>query len=136
MKEHRVKNIVFSSSATVYGDPHKVPITEEFPLSVTNPYGRSKLIIEDILRDLYLADNSLNIAILRYFNPVGSHKSGRIGESPNDIPNNLMPYVSQVAVGRLSMLSIFGNDYPTPDGTGVLWGICMRLKNLMISLEL
>jgi UDP-glucose 4-epimerase len=119
MKEHRVKNIVFSSSATVYGDPHKVPITEEFPLSATNPYGRSKLIIEDILRDLYIADNSLNIAILRYFNPVGSHKSGRIGESPNDIPNNLMPYVSQVAVGKLSMLSIFGNDYPTPDGTGV-----------------
>jgi UDP-glucose 4-epimerase len=119
MKEHKVKNIVFSSSATVYGDPHKVPITEEFPLSVTNPYGRSKLIIEDILRDLYIADNSLNIAILRYFNPVGSHKSGRIGESPNDIPNNLMPYVSQVAVGKLSMLSIFGNDYPTPDGTGV-----------------
>ncbi len=119
MKEHRVKNIVFSSSATVYGDPHKVPITEDFPLSATNPYGRSKLIIEDILRDLYIADNSLNIAILRYFNPVGSHKSGRIGESPNDIPNNLMPYVAQVAVGKLSMLSIFGNDYPTPDGTGV-----------------
>jgi UDP-glucose 4-epimerase len=119
MKEHRVKNIVFSSSATVYGDPHKVPISEEFPLSVTNPYGRSKLIIEDILRDLYIADNSMNIAILRYFNPVGSHKSGRIGESPNDIPNNLMPYVAQVAVGKLSMLSIFGNDYPTQDGTGV-----------------
>jgi UDP-glucose 4-epimerase len=119
MKEHNVKNIVFSSSATVYGDPHKVPITEDFPLSATNPYGRTKLMIEEILRDLYVADKSLNIAILRYFNPVGSHKSGRIGESPNDIPNNLMPYIAQVAVGRLSMLSVFGSDYPTPDGTGV-----------------
>ncbi|MFH0975604.1 MAG: UDP-glucose 4-epimerase GalE [Spirochaetota bacterium] len=119
MKEFNVKNIVFSSSATVYGDPHKVPITEDFPLSATNPYGRSKLIIEDILRDLYVSDNLMNIAILRYFNPVGSHKSGRIGESPNDIPNNLMPYISQVAVGKLSMLSVFGSDYHTPDGTGV-----------------
>ncbi|MBN2402060.1 MAG: UDP-glucose 4-epimerase GalE [Spirochaetes bacterium] len=119
MKEHNVKNIVFSSSATVYGDPHKVPITEDFPLSATNPYGRTKLMIEDILRDLYIADKSMNIAILRYFNPVGSHKSGRIGESPNDIPNNLMPYISQVAVGKLKILSVFGNDYPTPDGTGV-----------------
>jgi UDP-glucose 4-epimerase len=119
MNEHKVKNIVFSSSATVYGDPHKVPITEDFPLSATNPYGRSKLMIEDILRDLYKADNTLNIAILRYFNPVGSHKSGSIGESPNDIPNNLMPYIAQVAVGKLSALNVFGNDYPTIDGTGV-----------------
>jgi UDP-glucose 4-epimerase len=119
MKEYGVKNIVFSSSATVYGDPHSVPITEDFPLSATNPYGRTKLMIEDILRDLYVSDNLMNIAILRYFNPVGSHKSGRIGESPNDIPNNLMPYISQVAVGKLSVLSVFGSDYPTPDGTGV-----------------
>lgn len=119
MKEYEVKNIVFSSSATVYGDPHRVPITEDFPLSATNPYGRTKLMIEDILRDLHVSDNLMNIAILRYFNPVGSHKSGRIGESPNDIPNNLMPYISQVAVGKLSMLSVFGSDYPTPDGTGV-----------------
>ena len=119
MNKHNVKNIVFSSSATVYGDPHKVPITEDFPLSATNPYGKTKLMIEDILRDLYVADKSMNIAILRYFNPVGAHKSGRIGESPNDIPNNLMPYVSQVAVGKLEMLSVFGSDYPTPDGTGV-----------------
>ncbi|MBN2040023.1 MAG: UDP-glucose 4-epimerase GalE [Spirochaetes bacterium] len=119
MKEHNVKNIVFSSSATVYGNPHTVPITEDFPLNATNPYGRSKLMIEEILRDLYVADNSMNIAILRYFNPVGSHKSGRIGEAPNDIPNNLMPYVSQVAVGKLKELSVFGSDYPTPDGTGV-----------------
>jgi UDP-glucose 4-epimerase len=119
MNEYNIKNIVFSSSATVYGDPHKVPITEDFPLSVTNPYGRSKLMIEDILRDLYVADKEMNIAILRYFNPVGSHKSGAIGESPNDIPNNLMPYVAQVAVGKLPALNVFGNDYPTPDGTGV-----------------
>jgi UDP-glucose 4-epimerase len=119
MKEYEVKNIVFSSSATVYGDPHSVPITEDFPLSATNPYGRTKLMIEDILRDLHVSDNLMNIAILRYFNPVGSHKSGLIGESPNDIPNNLMPYISQVAVGKLSMLNVFGGDYPTPDGTGV-----------------
>jgi len=114
-----VRNIVFSSSATVYGDPAALPITEEFPLSATNPYGRSKLIIEEILGDLYHSDRSWNIAILRYFNPVGAHPSGRIGESPNDIPNNLMPYISQVAVGRLEKLSVFGNDYPTSDGTGV-----------------
>lgn len=119
MNTFGLKNIVFSSSATVYGEPKKVPITEDFPLSATNPYGRSKLMIEDILRDLYVADKSMNIAILRYFNPVGSHKSGRIGESPNDIPNNLMPYVAQVAVGKLPVLNVFGNDYPTPDGTGV-----------------
>ncbi|WP_421774517.1 UDP-glucose 4-epimerase GalE [Gracilimonas sp.] len=119
MKKHSVKNIVFSSSATVYGDPREVPITEDFPLSATNPYGRTKLFIEYILKDLHVADASWNIALLRYFNPVGAHKSGLIGEDPNDIPNNLMPYVSQVAVGKLKELSVFGNDYPTPDGTGV-----------------
>ncbi len=119
MNKYNVKNIVFSSSATVYGDPHKVPITEDFPLSATNPYGMSKLVIERILEDMYHADNSMNVALLRYFNPVGAHESGRIGESPNDIPNNLVPYVSQVAVGKLKELSVFGNDYPTIDGTGV-----------------
>lgn len=119
MKKHGVKDIVFSSSATVYGDPHEVPITEDFPLSATNPYGRTKLFIEYILKDLHVADNSWNIALLRYFNPVGAHKSGLIGEDPNDIPNNLMPYISQVAVGKLKQLSVFGDDYPTPDGTGV-----------------
>lgn len=119
MKKHGVTNIVFSSSATVYGDPETVPITEESPLSATNPYGRTKLFIEYILRDLYVSDNTWNIALLRYFNPVGAHKSGLIGEDPNDIPNNLMPFVSQVAVGKLEQLSVFGNDYPTPDGTGV-----------------
>lgn len=119
MKKHKVKNIVFSSSATVYGDPESVPITESFPLSATNPYGRTKLFIEYILKDLYTADDSWNIALLRYFNPVGAHKSGLIGEDPNDIPNNLMPYISQVAVGKLEQLSVFGDDYETPDGTGV-----------------
>ncbi len=119
MGKHNVKNIVFSSSATVYGDPHKVPITEDFPLSATNPYGQTKLMIEVILRDLHVADKDWNIALLRYFNPVGAHNSGRIGEDPNGIPNNLLPYISQVAVGKLSKLSVFGNDYPTPDGTGV-----------------
>lgn len=119
MAANGVKNIVFSSSATVYGDPHTVPITEDFPLSATNPYGRSKLFIEEILGDLYISDNSWNVALLRYFNPVGAHVSGRIGEDPNDIPNNLMPYVSQVAIGKLEKLSVFGDDYPTPDGTGV-----------------
>lgn len=119
MKKHGVRNIVFSSSATVYGDPHTVPITEDFPLSATNPYGRTKLFIEYILKDLYTADESWNIALLRYFNPVGAHESGLIGEDPNDIPNNLMPYVSQVAVGKLEKLSVFGDDYPTPDGTGI-----------------
>jgi UDP-glucose 4-epimerase len=114
-----VKNLVFSSSATVYGDPTRVPIQEDFPLSATNPYGRSKLFIEEILRDLYISDENWNIALLRYFNPVGAHPSGRIGEDPNGIPNNLMPYVAQVAVGRLPRLRVFGNDYPTPDGTGV-----------------
>ena len=119
MVEFGVKNLVFSSSATVYGDPHKVPITEDFPLSCTNPYGRSKLMIEEILRDLHLADPSWNIALLRYFNPVGAHSSGRIGEDPNGIPNNLMPYIAQVAAGKLTRLAVFGDDYPTKDGTGV-----------------
>jgi UDP-glucose 4-epimerase len=119
MKEHDVRNIVFSSSAVVYGEVKKVPITEDFPLSVLNPYGRTKLIIEDILRDLSYAEPDWNIAILRYFNPVGAHPSGRIGEDPNGVPNNLMPYVAQVAVGRRPFIRIWGNDYPTPDGTGV-----------------
>jgi UDP-glucose 4-epimerase len=119
MKQSEVKNIVFSSSCTVYGDPETVPITEDFPLSATNPYGRSKLTIEYILKDLYRADESLNIALLRYFNPVGAHESGDIGEDPNGIPNNLLPYITQVAVGKLKELSVFGGDYPTHDGTGV-----------------
>lgn len=114
-----VKTLVFSSSATVYGDPPSLPIAEHFPLSVTNPYGRSKLMIEDILRDVYLADESWRIALLRYFNPVGAHASGLIGEDPNGIPNNLMPIVSQVAIGKRDVLSIYGDDYPTRDGTGV-----------------
>ena len=119
MKKHNVNNIVFSSSSTVYGDPDEVPIKENFPVSATNPYGRTKLFIEEILRDLHNAHNSLNVALLRYFNPVGAHPSGKIGEDPNDIPNNLMPYITQVAVGKLEKLSVFGDDYPTPDGTGV-----------------
>jgi UDP-glucose 4-epimerase len=119
MQKFEVKKIVFSSSATVYGDPQRIPITEDMPLSATNPYGRSKLMIKDILRDLYRSDSSWDIAILRYFNPVGAHPSGLIGEAPNDIPNNLMPYISQVAIGKLPALSVFGDDYPTPDGTGV-----------------
>jgi len=118
MKKYGVKNLVFSSSATVYGDPASVPISEDFPLSATNPYGRTKLMIEDILRDLYVADKTWNIAILRYFNPVGAHISGTIGEDPNGIPNNLVPYISQVAVGKLEQLSVYGNDYNTIDGTG------------------
>ncbi|MDR0378980.1 MAG: UDP-glucose 4-epimerase GalE, partial [Candidatus Accumulibacter sp.] len=119
MAESGVRTLVFSSSATVYGDPHSVPIREDFPLSATNPYGRSKLMIEDILRDLSRADEGWRIALLRYFNPVGAHESGMIGEDPNGIPNNLMPYITQVAIGKLSQLSVFGDDYPTPDGTGV-----------------
>lgn len=119
MMNFGVKNLVFSSSATVYGDPETVPITEDFPVSATNPYGSTKLFIEYILKDLYRSDEDWNIAILRYFNPVGAHKSGMIGEDPNGIPNNLMPYVSQVAVGKLEQLSVFGDDYPTIDGTGV-----------------
>ena len=119
MKEFGVRRMVFSSSATVYGDPPKVPITEDFPVSPTNPYGRTKLMIEEILRDLYAADPDWQIAFLRYFNPVGAHESGQIGEDPNGIPNNLFPYIAQVAVGKLKELPVFGNDYPTPDGTGV-----------------
>lgn len=120
MLEAGVKRIVFSSSATVYGDPHAVPIREDFPVgATTNPYGRSKFMIEEILRDLHVSDPEWRIALLRYFNPVGAHESGLIGEDPNDIPNNLMPYIAQVAVGRRPYLNVFGNDYPTPDGTGV-----------------
>ncbi|MFO6425015.1 UDP-glucose 4-epimerase GalE [Motilimonas sp. KMU-193] len=119
MAKHHVKNIVFSSSATVYGDPATVPITEDFPTSATNAYGRSKLFIEEILGDLYRSDPQWNIINLRYFNPVGAHISGTIGEDPNGIPNNLMPYIAQVAVGKLPQLNVFGNDYDTPDGTGV-----------------
>lgn len=119
MREFGIKNIVFSSSATVYGNPATVPITEDFPLSCTNPYGQTKLMIEYILKDLYKADASFNIALLRYFNPIGAHPSGLIGEDPNGIPNNLVPYITQVAVGKLERLNVFGNDYPTRDGTGV-----------------
>ncbi|ARZ65479.1 MULTISPECIES: UDP-glucose 4-epimerase GalE [Bacillus] len=119
MQKHNVKKFIFSSSATVYGIPKTSPITEEFPLSVTNPYGQTKLMIEQIMRDVAKADGEWSIALLRYFNPFGAHQSGRIGEDPNGIPNNLMPYVTQVAVGKLKELSIFGNDYPTKDGTGV-----------------
>ena len=114
-----VRNLVFSSSATVYGDPASVPIAEDFPLKTTNPYGQSKLMVEDILRDLHKSDDSWNIALLRYFNPVGAHESGLIGEDPSGIPNNLMPFVAQVAVGKREKLAVFGGDYPTPDGTGV-----------------
>ena len=119
MQRAGVRNMVFSSSATVYGDPASLPIREDFPTSATNPYGRSKLMIEEMLGDLHVADNSWNLALLRYFNPVGAHPSGRIGEDPADIPNNLMPYIAQVAVGRRERLSVYGSDYPTPDGTGV-----------------
>lgn len=119
MQKHNVKKFIFSSSATVYGIPKTSPITEEFPLSGTNPYGQTKLMIEQIMRDVAKADDEWSIALLRYFNPFGAHKSGRIGEDPNGIPNNLMPYVTQVAVGKLKELNIFGNDYPTKDGTGV-----------------
>jgi len=119
MKKHHIDKFVFSSSATVYGEPETVPITEDFPTSATNPYGRSKLIIEEISKDLYKADNNWNIVLLRYFNPVGAHQSGLIGEDPNGIPNNLMPFISQVAIGKREKLSVFGNDYHTPDGTGV-----------------
>lgn len=119
MKKHHVKNIVFSSSATVYGAPKTVPIQEDFPLSVSNPYGRTKVMIEDMLRDIYQADSSWNIALLRYFNPIGAHESGEIGENPNGIPNNLFPYIAKVADGKLECVNVFGNDYNTPDGTGV-----------------
>lgn len=119
MQKYNSKNLIFSSSATVYGKAEKMPITEDFPLSATNPYGRTKLMIEEILQDVYRADNDFNIVILRYFNPVGAHKSGLIGENPNGIPNNLMPYITKVALGELNELSVFGNDYRTKDGTGV-----------------
>ncbi len=119
MREHGVRNVVFSSSATVYGDPATVPITEDFPLKVTNPYGRTKLMMEEVFGDLHRSDPAWKIVLLRYFNPVGAHASGRIGEDPRGIPNNLMPYISQVAVGRLTELSVYGSDYPTRDGTGV-----------------
>lgn len=119
MEKYSVKSLVFSSSATVYGKPESVPISEDFPLSVSNPYGRTKLIIEDMLRDIYKADNSWDIALLRYFNPIGAHKSGEIGENPNGIPNNLLPYVAKVAAGELEAVNVFGDDYDTPDGTGV-----------------
>lgn len=119
MAEFGVKNLVFSSSATVYGDPATVPILETFPTGATNPYGRSKLMVEEILTDLNSSDSQWNIALLRYFNPIGAHPSGLIGEDPNGIPNNLTPYITQVAVGKLPSLSVFGDDYPTPDGTGV-----------------
>ena len=119
MKKYGVQRFVFSSSATVYGDPASVPIREDFPLSVTNPYGRTKLMIEDMLRDIAKAEPEMRICLLRYFNPVGAHPSGMIGEDPNGIPNNLLPYISQVAVGKLAYLRVFGDDYDTPDGTGV-----------------
>lgn len=119
MQECGVKTLVFSSSATVYGDPRRLPIAEDEPLSATNPYGRTKLVIEDMLRDVFAADGSWRIAILRYFNPIGAHESGMIGEDPQGIPNNLLPFIAQVAVGRRESLNIFGDDYDTPDGTGV-----------------
>lgn len=119
MREFGVKNFVFSSSATVYGDPASVPVREDFPTSTTNPYGTTKLFIERILTDCCKADTTLNVALLRYFNPIGAHPSGLIGEDPNGIPNNLVPYIAQVAVGKLDHVNVFGNDYNTPDGTGV-----------------
>lgn len=119
MRKHGVRTFVFSSSATVYGDPASVPVQEDFPTSATNPYGRTKLFIEGILSDLCVADPSFCGVALRYFNPIGAHSSGLIGEDPNGIPNNLIPYIAQVAVGRLQKVSVYGNDYPTPDGTGV-----------------
>jgi UDP-glucose 4-epimerase len=119
MQQYGVRRLVFSSSATVYGMPERMPISEDFPLSATNPYGSTKLMIEQMLRDLHVADPSWSVALLRYFNPIGAHSSGRIGENPNGNPNNLMPYISQVAVGKLAELGVFGSDYPTVDGTGV-----------------
>ena len=119
MEKYNVYNFVFSSSATVYGVTQQMPLKEDFPTGATNPYGRTKLFIEEILKDVYISNPKFNIAILRYFNPIGAHKSGLIGEDPNGIPNNLMPYITKVATGKLKELSIFGNDYPTKDGTGV-----------------
>ena len=119
MAKHNCKSIIFSSSATVYGDPHTTPILENFPTSATNPYGRSKLFVEEILRDIYVSDSEWKVVLLRYFNPVGAHASGTIGEDPNGIPNNLMPFIAQTAVGKRECLSVFGDDYDTVDGTGV-----------------
>ena len=119
MKKHNVKKIVFSSSATVYGMNNKSPLTEDLPLSATNPYGWTKLMIEQILKDIYVSDKEWSVSLLRYFNPIGAHESGKIGEDPNGIPNNLMPYITQVAIGKIDKLNIFGNDYNTHDGTGV-----------------
>ena len=119
MSKYNVQNFVFSSSATVYGDPHTVPILEDFPLSATNPYGRTKLMLEEILTDIHKADSEWNVVLLRYFNPIGAHESGDLGENPNGIPNNLLPYVTQVAVGKLEQVQVFGDDYDTEDGTGV-----------------
>lgn len=119
MKNHNCKNIIFSSSATVYGSPKTVPIKEDFSLSVTNPYGRTKLMLEEILTDLYNSDNEWNVVLLRYFNPIGAHESGDLGEDPKGVPNNLLPYITQVAVGKLVRVGVFGNDYDTKDGTGV-----------------
>ncbi|ANE46251.1 UDP-galactose-4-epimerase [Paenibacillus swuensis] len=119
MQKYGVRNLVFSSSATVYGLPERVPITESFPLSATNPYGRTKLMLEEMLQDLANSDSRWSIALLRYFNPIGAHPSGRLGEDPNGIPNNLVPYITQVASGKLASLKVFGNDYSTPDGTGI-----------------
>ena len=119
MRQHNVFNIVFSSSATVYGDPKTVPIKEDFPLSTTNPYGSTKLMLERVLSDVFASDNRFSVVLLRYFNPIGAHKSGTMGEDPKGIPNNLLPYVAQVAVGRLPKVNVFGNSYPTHDGTGV-----------------
>jgi UDP-glucose 4-epimerase len=119
MAQCHTRQLVFSSSATVYGDPQRLPLTEDHPLSATNPYGRTKLVIEDMLRDLHRSDADWRICILRYFNPVGAHASGRIGEDPQGVPNNLLPFVAQVAVGQREQVNVWGNDYPTPDGTGV-----------------
>lgn len=120
MREHNVKNIIFSSSATVYGDPAEIPITENCPKgTITNPYGHTKNMLEQMLSDIYKADNEWNVVLLRYFNPIGAHESGMIGEDPSGIPNNLVPYIAKVAVGKLECLGVFGNDYDTPDGTGV-----------------
>ena len=119
IEKYGIKNFVFSSSATVYGDPAKVPVREDFPVSATNPYGATKVFIERILHDACAADPAMNAAVLRYFNPIGAHRSGLLGEDPNGVPNNLVPYIAQVAVGRLKHVKVFGGDYPTPDGTGV-----------------
>lgn len=145
MQKYNVKKIIFSSSATVYGNPNTLPIKEDFPLSTTNPYGTTKLMIETILKDLYQSDNSFDITILRYFNPIGAHKSGLLGEDPNGIPNNLMPYIVKVATGKLPVLNIFGDDYKTVDGTGVRdyihvldlsYGHMLALKNKKTGLKI